>query len=206
MSLKRVCCIWGGATRGDNTADTHGQRLVKATSTAYVSFSNALTCLQLALLMPCIYTARFVCIGATNRPDALDRALRRPGRFDVEIEIGVPNKLQRRDILHALVERASASSGTAEKQTHISPHVVEEIADVAHGYVGADLAAIVKVCLIYIAWSQFFLTTTQEASIRALERDQASLELTDDDLRWGLSQVLPLSAALVLRPVFSSSC
>ncbi|KAM7141014.1 ATPase family gene 2 protein homolog A isoform 2-T2 [Molossus nigricans] len=72
-------------------------------------------------------------IGATNRPHALDAALRRPGRFDKEIEIGVPNAQDRLDILRKLLRRV--------------PHVLTEaellqLANSAHGYVGADLKAL----------------------------------------------------------------
>ena len=42
-------------------------------------------------------------LAATNRPDALDSALRRPGRFDREIEIGIPNTADRQDILRTLL-------------------------------------------------------------------------------------------------------
>jgi AAA family ATPase len=44
-------------------------------------------------------------IGATNRPDAVDAALRRPGRFDREVEIGIPNADDRWDILRVLLSR-----------------------------------------------------------------------------------------------------
>ncbi|XP_050647051.1 ribosome biogenesis protein SPATA5 isoform X2 [Macaca thibetana thibetana] len=69
-------------------------------------------------------------LGATNRPHALDAALRRPGRFDKEIEIGVPNAQDRLDILQKLLRRV--------------PHLLTEaellqLANSAHGYVGADL-------------------------------------------------------------------
>ncbi|XP_033071080.1 ATPase family protein 2 homolog isoform X4 [Trachypithecus francoisi] len=69
-------------------------------------------------------------LGATNRPHALDAALRRPGRFDKEIEIGVPNAQDRLDILKKLLRRV--------------PHLLTEaellqLANSAHGYVGADL-------------------------------------------------------------------
>ncbi|XP_010609484.1 ATPase family protein 2 homolog isoform X2 [Fukomys damarensis] len=72
-------------------------------------------------------------LGATNRPQALDAALRRPGRFDKEIEIGVPNAQDRLDILQKLLRRI--------------PHLLTktellQLANSAHGYVGADLKAL----------------------------------------------------------------
>ncbi|XP_066240956.1 ATPase family gene 2 protein homolog A isoform X1 [Saccopteryx leptura] len=72
-------------------------------------------------------------IGATNRPHALDAALRRPGRFDREIEIGVPNAQDRLDILRKLLQRVPHELTEAE---------LLELANSAHGYVGADLKAL----------------------------------------------------------------
>ncbi|EMP38581.1 Spermatogenesis-associated protein 5 [Chelonia mydas] len=74
-------------------------------------------------------------LGATNRPHALDTALRRPGRFDKEIEIGVPNAQDRLDILRKLLNKVPHLLTTTE---------LEQLADSAHGYVGADLAALCK--------------------------------------------------------------
>ncbi|KAJ7406774.1 spermatogenesis associated 5 [Pitangus sulphuratus] len=74
-------------------------------------------------------------LGATNRPHALDAALRRPGRFDKEIEIGIPNARDRLDILQKLLRRVPHSLTEAE---------LVQLADGAHGYVGADLAALCK--------------------------------------------------------------
>ncbi|NXM70818.1 SPAT5 protein, partial [Serilophus lunatus] len=74
-------------------------------------------------------------LGATNRPHALDAALRRPGRFDKEIEIGIPNAQDRLDILQKLLRKVPHSLTGAE---------LEQLADSAHGYVGADLAALCK--------------------------------------------------------------
>ncbi|NXE64064.1 SPAT5 protein, partial [Calcarius ornatus] len=79
-------------------------------------------------------------LGATNRPHALDAALRRPGRFDKEIEIGIPNAQDRLDILQKLLKRVPHSL-TAEQLAHL--------ADSAHGYVGADLAALCKEAGLY---------------------------------------------------------
>ncbi|NXA51890.1 SPAT5 protein, partial [Nothocercus julius] len=74
-------------------------------------------------------------LGATNRPHALDAALRRPGRFDKEIEIGIPNAQDRLDILQKLLKKVPHSLTAAE---------LTQLADSAHGYVGADLAALCK--------------------------------------------------------------
>ncbi|XP_048703184.1 ATPase family gene 2 protein homolog A isoform X2 [Caretta caretta] len=74
-------------------------------------------------------------LGATNRLHALDTALRRPGRFDKEIEIGVPNAQDRLDILRKLLNKVPHLLTTTE---------LVQLADSAHGYVGADLAALCK--------------------------------------------------------------
>ena len=72
-------------------------------------------------------------IGATNRPNAIDPALRRPGRFDREIEIGVPDRNSRREILQIHT-----------RNMPLKEVKIEEIADMTHGYTGADLAALAR--------------------------------------------------------------
>lgn len=78
---------------------------------------------------------RVVVIGTTNRPNAIDPALRRPGRFDREIEIGVPDAQARQSILNVLLAKSPHS---------ISQDDLHAIAARAHGYVGADLSAVVR--------------------------------------------------------------
>ncbi|ADP77767.1 AAA family ATPase, CDC48 subfamily [Methanothermus fervidus DSM 2088] len=75
-----------------------------------------------------------IVIGATNRPDALDPALRRPGRFDREIEIGVPDRDERKEILE-IHTRGMPLADDVD---------LDELADVTHGFVGADLEALCK--------------------------------------------------------------
>ncbi len=84
-----------------------------------------------------------VVIAATNRPDAIDPALRRPGRFDREIAIGVPNKEGRKEIL----EIHTRGMPLEDKVD------LDALADITHGYSGADLEAL-----------------TKEAAMRALRR------------------------------------
>ena len=75
-----------------------------------------------------------VVIAATNRPDAIDEALRRPGRFDREIVIGVPDENGRREILAIHTRGMPLGEGVDLK----------ELAKVTHGFVGADIAALAR--------------------------------------------------------------
>ncbi|MCZ7397902.1 MAG: CDC48 family AAA ATPase [Candidatus Methanoperedens sp.] len=77
---------------------------------------------------------RVVVIGATNRPNAIDPALRRPGRFDREIEIGVPDRKSRLEILQIHTRGMPLTKDVK----------LEELADHSHGFVGADLAALAR--------------------------------------------------------------
>jgi transitional endoplasmic reticulum ATPase len=93
---------------------------------------------------------KVVVIGATNRPNALDPALRRPGRFDREIEISPPNRDGRLEIL-----QIHTRGMPLEKDVDL-----EDLADLTHGYVGADLSAL-----------------TREAAMHALRRILPELDL-----------------------------
>lgn len=110
-----------------------------------------------------------VVIAASNRPDAIDEALRRSGRLDREIEIGIPTATQRLAILRALL-RAVPNS--------VTPEQLRQIADDAHGHVGADLAGVCR-----------------EAGLVALQRcldDRSAPEcVTVADLCVGLARVRP---------------
>ncbi|HHO57374.1 MAG TPA: AAA family ATPase, partial [Thermoplasmatales archaeon] len=77
---------------------------------------------------------KIIVIGATNRPDSLDPALRRPGRLDREIEIGVPDRKGRKEILQIHTRGMPLAKDVN----------LDELADVTHGFVGADLAALAR--------------------------------------------------------------
>jgi transitional endoplasmic reticulum ATPase len=90
---------------------------------------------QLLTLMDGIEArGKLVVIGATNRPNAIDPALRRPGRFDREIEIGIPDEEGRYDILQIHTRGMPLTEDVN----------LESIAKVTHGFVGADLEALSK--------------------------------------------------------------
>ncbi|GJV04588.1 calmodulin-interacting protein 111 isoform X1 [Tanacetum coccineum] len=78
-------------------------------------------------------TEGLLVIAATNRPDSIEPALRRPGRLDREIEIGVPSPSQRYDILLALLK---------EKEHRLLNSEIHHLAMTTHGFVGADLASL----------------------------------------------------------------
>jgi transitional endoplasmic reticulum ATPase len=82
---------------------------------------------------------KVIVISATNRPNAIDPALRRPGRFDREIEIKVPDKKGRKEILQIHSRNMPLAADDQE-----FPVNIEKIAAVSHGYVGADLEYLCK--------------------------------------------------------------
>ncbi|MDH4213695.1 MAG: CDC48 family AAA ATPase [Candidatus Thorarchaeota archaeon] len=88
----------------------------------------------LALMDGLAGRGQVIVIGATNRPDDIDEALRRPGRFDREIIIGVPDKKGRLEIL-----QIHTRSMPLEKDLDL-----EKLASVTHGFVGADLSALAR--------------------------------------------------------------
>ena len=98
---------------------------------------------------------KVVVIGATNRINAIDPALRRPGRFDREIEIGIPDKKGRREILEIHTRGMPLAKDVD----------LNKIAEITHGYSGADLAALCK-----------------EAAIRALRRILPEIDLEADKI------------------------
>ena len=78
-------------------------------------------------------SGRVVVVAATNRPNAIDPALRRPGRFDKEIEVGIPDADARLEILRILLRKMP--------HTLVDTYV-QSVAAKTHGYVGADLTAL----------------------------------------------------------------
>ena len=96
-----------------------------------------------------------VVIGATNRRDALDPALRRPGRFDREIEIGVPDREGRSEIMDVHTRQMPISDDFD----------ISWVLDNTYGFVGADLAALVR-----------------ESAMRALRRYLPEIDLEEETL------------------------
>ncbi|MHA2133004.1 MAG: CDC48 family AAA ATPase [Candidatus Thorarchaeota archaeon] len=100
-----------------------------------------------------------IVIGATNRVNALDPALRRPGRFDREIEIGVPDEVGRLEVLH-IHSRGMPLTTKGEDEVKL-----QRLAKITHGFVGADLNALCR-----------------EAAMKALRRYLPKIDLQEEEI------------------------
>ncbi|HSB56695.1 MAG TPA: CDC48 family AAA ATPase [Nitrosopumilaceae archaeon] len=129
---------------------------------------------------------KVVVIAATNRPDSIDPAIRRPGRFDREIEIGIPDEEGRKEILDIHTRGMPLSDKVN----------LDQIAKITHGFVGADLEILAK-----------------EAAMRSLRRILPELDLeqekisseilqkiviNDEDFKDALKEVRPSALREVL--------
>jgi transitional endoplasmic reticulum ATPase len=133
----------------------------------------------LSLMDGFVARGQVIVIGATNIPEVLDPALRRPGRFDREIEIGVPNTQARLQILR-IHTRAMPLAADVDLQ---------EIAEHSHGFVGADLEALGQEVGM-IALRRFLSSVPLDTDGIAAE-DLGSLQVTRDDFLGGLKEVEP---------------
>jgi len=130
---------------------------------------------------------KVVVIGATNRPNALDPALRRPGRFDREIEISVPDKKGRLQVL-----KIHTRNMPLAKDVNL-----EELAGITHGFVGADVSALAKEAAMAVlrkVLPKLNLKEEQEIPKEVLE----SLKITRKDFFDALKVVRPSAMREVL--------
>lgn len=112
---------------------------------------------------------KIVVIGATNRVNALDPALRRPGRFDREIEIGLPDRNGRLQILHIHTRGMPLAEDV----------ILENIADRTHGFVGADLEALAKEAAMGALRRVLPEINLEESSIPANILDKITVTMSD---------------------------
>ncbi len=134
---------------------------------------------------------KIVVIGATNRPQSLDPALRRPGRFDREIQIGVPNKKARLNILKIHTRNMPLTKDVK----------LAQLAEITHGFVGADLAALCKEAAMSVIRKiipKLNLEENQPIPNEVLE----NLIITQNDFKEALKVVRPsaLREVLIEKP------
>jgi transitional endoplasmic reticulum ATPase len=125
----------------------------------------------LALMDGMVSRGEVIVIGATNHPNAIDPALRRPGRFDREIEIGVPDRDGRREIL-LIHSRGMPLTKNVD---------LDHIAEKTHGYVGADLQALCR-----------------ESAMKALRRFLPDIDFADEMINPELLEKLSVKQGDIL--------
>jgi len=149
------------------------------------------TVAQLCTLMDGLKTrGKVIVIGATNRPNALDPAIRRPGRFDREIEIGVPDRDGRKEILQIHTRGMPLAKDVN----------LDHYANITHGFVGADLEALAKEAAMSALRGilpKIKLEEKEAIPPEVLEK----LQVTKDDFDSGLKMVEPSAMREVLVEV-----
>ncbi|KAH8555568.1 P-loop containing nucleoside triphosphate hydrolase protein [Umbelopsis sp. PMI_123] len=127
-----------------------------------------------------------VVIGATNRPNALDEALRRPGRFDREIEIGIPNVSARYSILSTILRKIPHSLDDSH---------IQSLAATSHGYVGADLSAVCREaglkCINRLSVDENWDRT----------RDMKDVVVTYEDMKEAMAEIRPSAMREIMLEV-----
>ncbi|XP_056237619.1 ATPase family AAA domain-containing protein 2-like isoform X1 [Seriola aureovittata] len=129
-----------------------------------------------------------VVIGATNRLDSIDPALRRPGRFDREFLFGLPDREARKDILKI---------HTRQWTPRPSDTFLEELADKCVGYCGADIKAVCSeaaLCALRRRYPQIY------SSSQKLVLDVNSIAITNKDFMSAMSKMVPAAQRAVVSP------
>ncbi|RLE71548.1 MAG: AAA family ATPase [Thermoprotei archaeon] len=120
-----------------------------------------------------------IVIAATNRPDAIDPALRRPGRFDREIAIPVPDKRARKEIFHVHTRNMPLAEDVD----------LDELAELTHGFTGADIAAVCREAAMHAL--RRFLPKIDLESERIPAEVLNELKVTKRDFLEALKDVQP---------------
>ena len=135
---------------------------------------------QLLALMDGLHgRGKVIVIGATNRPNSLDPALRRPGRFDREIEIKVPDEKGRREVF-----QIHSRNMPLDKKISL-----KEFSQITHGFVGADISAVCREAAM-AALRRYLPQINLESEIIDPELLE-QIEVTKEDFEEALKEVLP---------------
>ncbi len=145
------------------------------------------TVAQLLTLMDGLNSrGQVVVIGATNRPDSLDQALRRPGRFDREIEIGVPDRDERKEILEIHTRTMPLNEDVD----------LDKIAESTHGFVGADLESLCKEAAMRVV--RRIIPEINKLDEAIPEETLKKIIVNNDDFREALKEIQPSALREVL--------
>lgn len=131
---------------------------------------------------------KVVVVAATNRPNAVDGALRRPGRFDREIEVGIPDVDSRREILEVLMKELPFEGRDGKGKEEF----VKALAARTHGFVGADLESLVRTGFT-VGLKRLELVEGQKG-----EKTEKEVVIREDDIEAALKDVRPTA----MREIF----
>jgi len=131
---------------------------------------------------------KVIVIAATNRVNALDPALRRPGRFDRELEIGVPNKEGRKEILEIHTRHMPLAKDVN----------LDELAEMTYGFVGADLEALCKEAAMHVLRRVLPEISGLEEDKEIPEEILKKLKVTKKDFEYAMKIVQPSAMREVL--------
>merc|ERR1712241_1207107 len=135
---------------------------------------------QLSTLMDGLkQRSQTIIMAATNRPNSIDPALRRFGRFDREVDIGIPDAVGRMEILRIHTKKMKLADDVD----------LEQVANETHGHVGADLAALCSEAALQQIREKMDLIDLEDDTIDAEVMD--SLAVTNEDFRFALGQSNP---------------
>merc|ERR1719219_2295164 len=123
--------------------------------------------------------AHVVVMAATNRPNSIDPALRRFGRFDREVDIGIPDETGRMEILRIHTKNMKLGDDVD----------LEIVAKETHGHVGSDIAALCSEAALQQIRKKMDLIDLEDDEIDAEVLD--SLAVTNDDFKWALKNSNP---------------
>jgi len=123
--------------------------------------------------------AHVVVMAATNRPNSIDPALRRFGRFDREVDIGIPDSIGRLEILRIHTKNMKLADDVD----------LEQVANETHGYVGADLASLCSEAALQQIREKMDLIDLEEDNIDAEVLN--SLAVSQENFKWALGQSNP---------------
>jgi len=123
--------------------------------------------------------AHVVVMAATNRPNSIDPALRRFGRFDREVDIGIPDAIGRLEVLRIHTKNMKLSDDVD----------LEQVANETHGYVGADLASLCSEAALQQIREKMDLIDLEEDTINAEVLN--SLAVSQENFKWALGQSNP---------------
>ena len=131
---------------------------------------------------------KVIVIAATNRPNAIDPALRRPGRFDRELVIGVPNKDGRKEVLEIHTRNMPLTKDVN----------LDELAERTHGFVGADLEALAKEAAMHVLRRVMPEISNIDESEKIPEEILKKLKVVKEDFDYAMKMVQPSAMREVL--------